>query len=129
MSEKRIAAPKRGEIWLVGFDPTIGAEIQKTRPALILQNDVGNRYSDITIVAAISSQKPGKVYPTEVLIRKGEAGLVRDSIVLLNQLRSIDKRRLQHRLGTISLKSMNAVEAALRISLGLSKSEPGAERA
>ena len=115
----RVARPKRGEVWLVSFDPTIGAEIKKTRPALILQNDIANRASPITIVAAITSQFEERIYPTEVLIKAPEAGLTVDSVALLNQIRSIDQRRLVRRLGVARPATMMNVERALMISLGL----------
>jgi mRNA interferase MazF len=79
----------------------LGAEIQKTRPAVIVQNDVANRHSAITIVAAVTSQFEEPLYPVEVLVRAGEAGLAANSVVLLNQIRSIDKRRLSRRLGRV----------------------------
>jgi mRNA interferase MazF len=115
----RLAQPRRGEVWLVSFDPTIGAEIKKTRPALVLQNDIANRASPITIVAAISSQFEEPVYPTEVLIKAPEAGLTMDSVALLNQIRSIDRRQLVRRLGAVRPMTMINVERALMISLGL----------
>ena len=115
----QIILPKRTEIWLVDFDPTRGAEIKKTRPALILQNDTSNRYSPITIVAAISSKFDDRLYPTEVLIAAGGGGLTVDSVVLLNQIRSIDKGRLIKRLGTLKAATMQKVEDALRISLDM----------
>src|SRR5687767_11699868 len=98
----QLVRPTRGEIYLVNFDPTIGAEIQKTRPALIVQNDIANRHSPITIIAAITSQFEEPLYPTEVLIRSPEGGLTVDSVVLLNQVRSVDKRRLMRRLGALT---------------------------
>jgi mRNA interferase MazF len=103
----------------VSFDPTIGAEIKKTRPALILQNDIANRASPITIVAAITSQFEERIYPTEVLIKAPEAGLTVDSVALLNQIRSIDQRWLVRRLGMVRPATMINVERALMISLGL----------
>jgi len=103
----------------VSFDPTIGAEIKKTRPALILQNDSANRASPITIVAAITSQFEERIYPTEVLIKAPEAGLTVDSVALLNQIRSIDQRWLVRRLGMVRPATMINVERALMISLGL----------
>ena len=115
----RISTPKRGEVWFVSFDPSLGAEIQKTRPALILQNDTANRYSPITIVAAITSQFDEELYPTEVLIRAAEGGLQSNSVVLLNQIRSIDKQRLVRRLGTVTRATMVRVDRAIQISLGL----------
>ena len=111
--------PKRGEVYLVNFDPTRGSEIKKTRPALIVQNDIANRHSAITIVAAISSRFDDELYPTEVKIDAGEAGLRANSVVLLNQIRSIDRQRLGKRLGVVRPQSLAAVDRALAISVGL----------
>lgn len=113
--------PRRGEVYLVNFDPTMGAEIRKTRPALVLQNDVANRWSPITIVAAISSQYDEPPYPTEVLVKAPEGGLTVDSVVLLNQIRSVDRRRLVKRLGTLKRDIMTSVDRALMVSFGLVK--------
>ena len=111
-------APKRGEIWLVNFDPTIGSEINKTRPALIIQNNIANTYSPVTIVAAITSANTGdKIYPTEVFIEANRSGLQNDSIILLNQIRTIDKARLVKRLGTIPTNYLAKVSTAIEISL------------
>ena len=115
----QVASPKRGEVYLVNFDPTIGAEIQRTRPALIVQNDIANRHSPITIIAAITSQFDEPLYPTEVLVRPPEGGLTVDSVVLLNQVRSIDKRRLIRRLGMSTPATMERIERAILISFGL----------
>jgi len=115
---KKVTNPKRGEIYLVNFDPTTGAEIKKTRPALILQNDTANRWSPITIVAAITSQFEEPLYPTEVLLKVPEGRLETDSVVLLNQIRSIDKRRLVKRLGALKPETMTKVEQAILISFG-----------
>lgn len=111
--------PRRGEIYLVNFDPTQGSEIKKTRPALILQNDIANRHSPVTIVAAITSQFDETLYPTEVLVKPPEGGLTENSVVLLNQVRSIDKSRLIKRLGALKPATMQRVERGLQISLGL----------
>ena len=116
-----MSSPKRGDIYLVNFDPTLGAEIQKTHPALIVQNDIANRHSPITIVAAISSKFEEPLYPTEVLISAPEGGLSVDSVALLNQIRSIDKSRLVKRLGPIRPSTMERVERSLQISLGFVK--------
>ena len=113
--------PRRGDVWLVNFDPTVGAEIQKTRPALIIQNDIGNRYSPIVIVAAITSRFDEELYPTEVFVDPPEGGLSVPSVVLLNQIRSIDKRRLVRRLGALESDTMERVDAAIKISLGLTE--------
>ena len=117
--KKEIAFPRRGEIYLVGFDPTVGHEIQKTRPAVVIQNDVSNQHSPITIVAAISSQFSDPPFPREVLIEPEESGLPKRSAVIVNQIRSVDRRRLQKRLGRLSRQNMGRVDEAMKISLGL----------
>lgn len=118
---RQIVNPVRGEIYLVSSDPTLGAEIQKNRPALILQNDVSNQHSPITIVAAIASKFDKKLYPTEILISTKEGGLNIDSVALLNQIRSIDRQRLIKRLGRIKPETIKKVDMALKISLGLAE--------
>ena len=118
-AKQKIARPLRGEVYFVAFDPTLGAEIRKTRPALILQNDIANRSSPITIVAAITSKFDEELYPTEVLVRTPEGGLDADSVVLLNQIRSIDRRRLMRRVGRLMPETMRLVDRALVLSLGL----------
>ncbi len=118
--EKReVAFPRRGEIYLVRLDPTVGHEIRKTRPAVIIQNDVSNQYSPITIVAAISSKFADPPFPREVVIEGKESGLPKRSAVIVNQIRSVDRLRLETRMGRLSLESMRRVDEALRISLGL----------
>jgi mRNA interferase MazF len=111
--------PRRGDVYLVNFDPTVGSEIRKTRPAVVLQNDIANRHSPITIVAAVTSQFEKPLYPTEVLIRATEGGLAADSAALLNQIRSIDKKRLVKRLGSVRVETMATIDRAIQISLGL----------
>ncbi len=118
-SPRKVAFPKRGEVHLVSFDPTVGREIKKTRPAVIIQNDVANRWSPITIVAAITSQFEEPLYPTEVLIKPPEGGLTADCVVLLNQIRSIDRRRLVRRLGVLKQHTMVRVDRTVMVSLGL----------
>ena len=103
----------------MSFDPTRGAEIRKTRPALVIQNDVANRWSPITIVAAISSSSDEPAYPTDVRVDPPEASLRAASVVLLNQLRPIDRRRLVRRLGRLRPDTIKRVDRALQISLGL----------
>jgi len=115
----QVVIPRRGDVYLVSFDPTLGAEIRKTRPALVIQNNVANRYSPITIVAAITSMMDAELYPSEVIVRAREGGLMKDSVVLLNQIRSIDKARLVRRLGRLGSQTMSAVDTALAVSLGL----------
>ena len=110
---------KRGEIWFVNLDPTIGHEIKKSRPAVIIQNDLGNKYSPITIIAPITSQNLDKIYPVEVLLHRKESGLEKDSKALLNQIRAIDKKRLVKKLGNIDEETLDKIDDAIRISLGL----------
>jgi mRNA interferase MazF len=111
--------PQRGEIYLVSFDPTVGSEIQKTRPALVIQNDIGNQFSPVTIVAAITSTFDVPPYPTEVVMEPKDSGLSQTSAVVLNQIRSVDRRRLIKRVGKASLSVMERVDRAISISLGL----------
>lgn len=111
--------PRRGEIYLANFDPTVGSEIKKIRPALIIQNDVANEFSPITIVAAITSKFDPTIRPTEVLIKAGEAGLKQGSVALLNQLRSFDRRRLIKRLGRVRPETLKRVNLCIARSLGL----------
>ena len=108
---------RRGDIWLVNFNPAQGSEQKGIRPALIIQNDVGNEVSPVTIVAAISSVT--KTYPINVEIKPSESGLEKDSVVKLNQIRTIDKKRLIKRLGRLDSSKMKAVNSALMLSLGL----------
>ncbi len=116
---RQTLSPKRGEVYLVNFDPTIGSEIKKTRPAIILQNDIANRYSSVTIVAAVSSKFGDVLYPTEVAVNPPEGGLKDPSVILLNQIRTIDTKRLTKKLGVLKPITMEKVDRALRISLHL----------
>lgn len=114
--------PRRGEIYLVQFDPDRLSEIQKTRPALVIQNDIGNRYSPIAIVAAITSKISPIPYPVEVSVSGTKSnGLSQASAVQLNQIRSADKQRLVKRMGVLDPTTMKKVDAAMMISLGLTK--------
>jgi mRNA interferase MazF len=118
----RLAFPRRGEIYLVSFDPSVRHEIRKTRPAVVVQNDVSNQYSPVTIMAAISSQFSKfstPPYPREVIIQPAESGLPKPSAVVLNQIRTVDRRRLLKRLGKLQAATMQRVDDALKISLGL----------
>ena len=120
MGKKRpITYPRRGEVYLARFDPAEGAEIKKTRPALIVQNDIGNQHSPITIVAAITSNVRSLIPRYQVLVRAPEGGLDLDSVVALNQLRTVDKTRLVRRLGRLKPSTILQVNDALQISLGL----------
>ena len=117
--DEAVALPRRGDVYLVSFDPAVGHEIRKTRPAVVIQNDVSNRYSPIVIIAAISSQFLDPPLPREVVIEPSESGLSLRSAVILNQIRSVDRRRLRKRVGRISPGAMRRVDQALKISLGL----------
>ena len=121
MVTKVAVNPRRGEVYLVNFDPTVGSEIKKTRPAVVIQNDVSNKHSAVTIVAAVTSSYGSIAYPNEVFVKKGEGGLDSDSFVLLNQIRTIDKIRLVKKLGVLKVQTMGCVDRAMEISLGLAQ--------
>ncbi len=109
--------PKRGEVYWVKLDPTIGSEITKTRPALIISNDIGNQHSERVIVAPITSKGVDKIYPFEVKIKKGEGGLSETSKILLDQIRAIDKSRIGKMIGRINVETKKKVNEAIHISL------------
>ena len=114
--------PRRGEIYLTALDATIGREIQKTRPALIIQNDVSNRVTDLTIVAPITSTVRFPLNPVHVLIPADRnTGLVITSAALLSQIQAIDKVRLVKRLGALDADTLRRVDKAVQISLGLTQ--------
>jgi mRNA interferase MazF len=117
---QRVTSPRRGEVYLVSFDPTVGHEIRKIRPALVIQNDIGNRFSPLTIVAAITSKVSTVLYPVEVVVQptKGN-GLVALSAIRLDQIRTVDKQRLIKRLGVVGPSIIQSVDEAIQISLGL----------
>ncbi|MEI6438373.1 MAG: type II toxin-antitoxin system PemK/MazF family toxin [Candidatus Omnitrophota bacterium] len=110
---------KRGEIYAADLDPARGSEQRGHRPVLVIQNDVGNEYSATTIVAPLTTKVFLKQYPTNVAVLKGVAGLKQDSTVLLSQIRTIDKSRLDRRVGTIPSVLMDKVDEAVRVSLAL----------
>lgn len=109
------AVPRRGEVWTVNFNPGRGSEQRGLRPALIVQNDVGNEYAATTIVAAITTTM--KIYPVTVPLKKGEGGLPQPSMVNTAQILTVDKSRLRRRLGILSAERLAMVDAAIRISL------------
>ena len=110
----------RGTILEIVLDPTIGHEAKKTRPCLVIQNNIGNKYSPLTIVAVITGgEHVTKDLPIVVRIPKGEGGLVKDSVVMCNQLRTVDEQRFGKIYGQASPHTMKRVDAALRISLAL----------
>ena len=111
---------KRGEIYYADLSPVVGSEQGGIRPVLIVQNDIGNRHSPTVIAAAITSQKDKNRLPTHIEVQADRCGLSRDSIVLLEQIRTIDKRRLRDKMGELDTPSMSKVDTALSISFGLS---------
>ena len=110
---------KRGDIFYADLSPVIGSEQGGIRPVIIIQNDIGNKYSPTVIVAAITSQINKAKLPTHVEISSEEYGLNRDSVVLLEQIRTLDKKRLKEKLTYLSEDKMKEVDHALDISLGL----------
>ncbi len=117
--EAKVSFPHRGEIYLVDFDPARGHEIRKTRPALVIQNNMGNQYSSTTIVAAVTSRISAQPYPVEVAVEPGRSGLTVTSTVRLDQIRTVDRERLLKRLGAVDAVTMQQVDEAIAISLGL----------
>lgn len=110
---------KRGDIYYADLSPVIGSEQGGIRPVLIVQNDMGNKYSPTVIAAAITSQKDKTKLPTHISVSSQTCGLSKDSIVLLEQIRTIDKQRLKEHMGHLDTGSMNKIDEALSISFGL----------
>ena len=111
---------KRGEIYYADLSPVIGSEQGGTRPVLIVQNDVGNKFSPTVIAAAITSQRFKTSLPTHISVHADECGLAKDSIVLLEQVRTLDKTRLRERMGSLDEDEMSKINHALSVSFGLS---------
>ena len=110
---------KRGDIYYADLSPVVGSEQGGLRPVLIIQNDVGNRYSPTVIAAAITSRMSKTKLPTHIDIYAEQVGLAKDSIVLLEQIRTLDKRRLKEKMGHLDENMMSAVNAAIAVSFGL----------
>ena len=110
---------RRGEIYFAELNPVVGSEQGGTRPVLVVQNDIGNQYSPTTIVVAITSQISKGKLPTHVEIRAERSGLERDSVILTEQVRTIDKTRLKKRISMLDDADLQKVNQALEISLGL----------
>lgn len=110
---------RRGEIYYADLSPVVGSEQGGMRPVLIVQNDVGNRYSPTVIAAAITSQQNKARLPTHIEIEARTYGLSKNSVVLLEQMRTLDKRRLRERMGCLDEKAMQRVDGAIAVSLGL----------
>ena len=111
---------KRGEIYYADLSPVVGSEQGGTRPVLIIQNDTGNRHSPTVIAAAITSQVGKARLPTHITINGPDVGLSKDSVILLEQIRTIDKRRLREHTGRLSDLQMQHVDQAIAVSMGLS---------
>lgn len=114
-----MATIRRGDIYYADLSPVIGSEQGGIRPVLIVQNDVGNRFSPTVIVAAITSQKDKAKLPTHIQLHDTGSGLARESIVLLEQIRTLDKRRLREHMGRLDEASMGRIDRALQVSFGL----------
>ncbi len=110
---------KRGEVFYADLSPVVGSEQGGTRPVLIIQNDVGNRYSSTVIAAAITSRLDKNRMPTHIGIKGSSCGLAKDSVVLLEQMRTLDKRRLREKTGRIDPADQRRVDEAINVSLGL----------
>lgn len=114
---------RRGDIYYADLSPVVGSEQGGVRPVLIIQNNVGNRFSPTVIAAAITSRGTKADLPTHIRLYADSSGLSRDSVVLLEQIRTLDKRRLKEKMGTLSLDDMYKVDEALSISFGLAQQD------
>ena len=114
---------RQGDILLANLNPVVGSEQGGSRPVLIVQNDIGNKYSPTVIVVAITACVTKTKMPTHVVINQDIAGLTKDSVVLTEQIRTIDKRRLIQKIGVLPSSLMNQVDKAIAISLGLYRKE------
>ena len=110
---------KRGDIFYADLSPVVGSEQGGTRPVLIVQNDMGNKHSPTVIAAAITSQTNKAKLPTHIELNGREVGLTKNSVVLLEQIRTIDKRRLREHMGRLDENMMNRVDTAIAVSFGL----------
>ncbi|MBQ1217417.1 MAG: type II toxin-antitoxin system PemK/MazF family toxin [Clostridia bacterium] len=113
---------RRGDIYYADLSPVVGSEQGGIRPVLIIQNDVGNRHSPTVIAAAITSKINKNHLPTHIEVDARNYGLARDSIILLEQIRTLDKRRLKERMGHLDREAMDRVDRAISISFGLETS-------
>ena len=114
---------KRGDIYYADLSPVVGSEQGGLRPVLIVQNDIGNRYSPTVIAAAITSRMGKTRLPTHIDIYASEVGLTKDSVILLEQIRTLDKRRLREKMGHLDGAVMERVNTAISVSFGLSSGE------
>ncbi len=117
---------RRGDIYYADLSPVIGSEQGGLRPVLIIQNDVGNRYSPTVIAAAITSRMSKARLPTHIDVYAAEAGLAKDSVILLEQIRTLDKSRLKEKMGHLDEATMDHVNMAIAVSFGLGNPEEDA---
>ena len=117
---------KRGELYYADLSPVVGSEQGGVRPVLVVQNDVGNKYSPTVIAAAVTSKINKAKLPTHIELPSNSYGLAKDSVILLEQIRTLDKRRLKERIGELSELTMTRVDKAILISLGFEKYFEGA---
>jgi len=110
---------KRGDIFYADLSPVVGSEQGGIRPVLIIQNDIGNKYSPTVIIAAITSQINKAKMPTHIELSNNEYGLSKDSVILAEQVRTIDKKRLKEKIGHLDDSLMIQIDLALKISLGI----------
>ncbi len=120
---------KRGDIFYADLSPVVGSEQGGLRPVLIIQNDVGNRYSPTVIAAAITSKMGKSRLPTHIDIHADKVGLAKDSVVLLEQVRTLDKRRLKERMGHLDEQTMQTVNSAIAVSFGIEAVATGGSNA
>jgi len=119
LSERVTMIVKRGEIYSADLDPVVGSEQGGVRPVLVIQNDIGNRFSPTVIVLAITSKLSKARLPTHVEVPAGESGLTKPSLILAEQVRTLEKTRLGDRVGKLNERDMQRVEAAIYASLGI----------
>lgn len=122
MISEAVMSIKRGEIYYADLSPVVGSEQGGVRPVLIVQNDVGNKFSPTVIAAAITSQRYKTNLPTHIRVNADNCGLAKDSIVLLEQVRTIDKKRLREKMGILDKSDMTKIDKALSVSFGLLES-------
>lgn len=111
---------RRGEIYYADLSPVVGSEQGGIRPVLIVQNDIGNKFSPTVIAAAITSRRQKTPLPTHISVNADRCGLSKDSVVLLEQVRTLDKQRLKEKMGTLGESDMQKIDRALSVSFGLS---------
>ena len=121
----RMSTVRRGDIYFADLSPVVGSEQGGMRPVLIVQNDTGNRHSPTVIAAAITSQTGKARLPTHIELVGASCGLTRDSVILLEQIRTIDKSRLRERMGKLPDAVMDRVNGAIAVSFGLGGGRPG----